>query len=283
MSRRRKDRGGEDATDRLTPLDEAVLRTAARPMRMTLDGVTTEVSAAEALLLRQLETGLKGSPHAQRAALERLAAVEVKQRRRIEREIATAVRYVASTRQRIADARARGLPDPEILPHPDDIRVDPEKGILIIGPVTPEDLAACRRTAATRDAWILQAAHERQAAGLSPVPSPDDPAPICLRMSEVCNRTLPPSLRLSSEEAVERHRAACAMKQRERLKALRAAWRAAGQPLPRGWRLPAFLRDGEVLDMLCAFYRDWRRGGSRPEEIDPGVDDVLAVVAAKIG
>jgi hypothetical protein len=36
--------------------------------------------------------------------------------------------------------RSLGKPPPDILPHPDDIVIDPEKGVSFIGPTTKEEV-----------------------------------------------------------------------------------------------------------------------------------------------
>lgn len=275
----RKGKAGTDrsAPERLTGIEKIIERVSSRKMAVRVNGERIDVSVAEALLIKNIETGMSGSPNAQRDALKLIREVEAKRRRMIEEEIEIARRYIAAARRQIAAARAKGLPEPVILPHPDDILIDPETGVRFVGPLNQADLDECRRTGARRDALILQDHYERRATTGRRRPSPGAAASGLLLMASLADQSLPPRLQLTGSGMIDRMHAATQLTQRDLLKRLRALWRETGEDVPRGAAFPVWFTEAAWLERVLDPVADWLRDGMKPDEIDAVVREIAGV------
>ena len=111
----------------------------------------------------QYNLGLKGNRIALKQALDDIEAKEMEHRQwRIDRY----VRLLGLKRggeTTIEAHRRRGLPPPDLLPHPDDIVLNHRTAeAWINGPETREDLAHYQHLAELRDLCVMQSAHNWQ-------------------------------------------------------------------------------------------------------------------------
>lgn len=137
-------------------------RIAFEPVKVTQNGKVVTMPAIEAIQRRRVNDALKGGNR----LLQRELIQEAEETKRQALE-AEARRYVQlrslkeQGQQRLADARSRGLPEPELLPHPLDIVIDEENlTVEIVGPETREQLAVTKFILALRDLCVLRASYQ---------------------------------------------------------------------------------------------------------------------------
>jgi Family of unknown function (DUF5681) len=126
----------------LERLNSLVLEEAYRSIQIR-DGATLLKMPALQAALRSLSLqAAQGKQGAQRMLLELVSLVEAENRRNREQTFQTVVEYKCDAQAQIDAARRLGLEEPEILPHPDDLIVDPISGSVVSkGPWTREEKA----------------------------------------------------------------------------------------------------------------------------------------------
>jgi Family of unknown function (DUF5681) len=136
--RGRTKRGLEDAF--AEPLKALLLEEAYR-MIATRDGDRAVEVPVLQLVLRSLMTkAAKGDAPSQRMLLDRVAGIEAEQRRESEKFYEALVTHKFEGARAIAAAKARGLPEPEFLPHPDHLIIHPLQGtVIVLGPLSVEE------------------------------------------------------------------------------------------------------------------------------------------------
>lgn len=120
------------------------------------DGASLKLSAREVVLRAQLKAAAQGNSYAQENFLKRVERAEREEAEAIAHENAIAREYVARCRAEIEVAVKDGRPEPESLPHPDDIHFEPGKRYEIHGPATPEALEAVMHACKMRDVLLMQ-------------------------------------------------------------------------------------------------------------------------------
>jgi aconitase A len=97
---------------------------------------------AEAIVRSIAVNAAKGQTRSQKMFTQMLSTVE-RERRNLHNEwLQTAIEYKISRMEQIENAKRRGLPPPEPVPHPDHIEIDMNTGEVIVkGPFTPEEKA----------------------------------------------------------------------------------------------------------------------------------------------
>jgi hypothetical protein len=126
----------------LEPL-KALLLEEAYQMVTTRDGDRpVQVPVLRAVARSVVTKAAKGDARAQKLLLESVTAIEAEQRRERDRLIEGVVEYKVQGEKAIAEARAGGRPEPELLPHPDHLIIHPLQGTVIsLGPWTREEKA----------------------------------------------------------------------------------------------------------------------------------------------
>lgn len=116
------------------------LEEAYRPVTVREGDKITEIPAIQAVLRATIAAAAKGNRFAQRNVIELLQSVEdIDCRRRQETE-KTLMDYKRSWTREIARERAAGRPEPQPVPHPDDIFFDDRTGsIVVCGPGSEEE------------------------------------------------------------------------------------------------------------------------------------------------
>lgn len=133
----RKTRPGDTLGEQLKAL---LLEEAYRPIQVRDGDGLVEMSTAQAALRSLALSAMKGSQRAQHLLLESVRAIEREQRQERLDTFAGFVDYQIKARKENAAARARGLPELHVTPHPDDLIIDPIRGtVKIRGPFTPEE------------------------------------------------------------------------------------------------------------------------------------------------
>lgn len=111
----------------------------------------------------QYNTAIKGSAYAQKHIIERYERAERERQRQIEESNEFWREYVEKERAAIAVAERNGEPAPNPLPHPDDVIIDHEHGVRLIGPVCEEEARQIEESCQMRDVFIMQDALDHRA------------------------------------------------------------------------------------------------------------------------
>ena len=151
-------------SDELTT--ELILEEAYRNVRVRVDGKVVDMPANQAIFRAMQQNALTGNRFAQLAVIK-LTLDSEKQRQQSESEYFTQLlNYKFAAEQVIARCKKLGIDPPDMIPHSDDIEIDPRRGFADVhGPVTPEekkvwDLKLARRDKAANN--VRRAAHRHK-------------------------------------------------------------------------------------------------------------------------
>jgi hypothetical protein len=115
-----------------------------------------QITQIDAVHRAQYTSAVRGSAYAQKNIIERYERARRERCREIEARNEIWSAYVDRTREEIAAAEKRGVDISHILPHPDDVVIDPQKGVSFIGPWDDASLARLQETIAWRDMLMIQ-------------------------------------------------------------------------------------------------------------------------------
>lgn len=173
--------------------------------RVTLreNGQAIELPVTQAVMRSMATSAIKGNRFAQKDFLNWVSRVEdVHYQARIDRYI-----RLESLKQKgeelIARHRRNNLLPPELLPHPDDIVLNPTTGDAYVnGPETKEDLAYYEHTARLRDHLVLQSVRASKCKRTSMVRHGDKEGCLFLVFAQFLDRFLPKRLQWEEMEAI---------------------------------------------------------------------------------
>ena len=134
--------------------DRTVLRVTEGTVRVKRDGISLDMKRFEAMAMKQIETALAGSPHAQRAVL---AAHERASKLRDAENAASCELWtsvLAANDKAAACATAAGLSTAAILPKRCDVLFDGPDGVRVIGPYDAESAKRFDGVVRLRDAFF---------------------------------------------------------------------------------------------------------------------------------
>lgn len=142
------------------PSDGFLETEAYRTVRLRENGQEIELSATQAVLRALTTDAIKGNRLSQKYYLEHLARAE-EQHLRLNAQYYVRLETLKHDGERkLADCQRKGLPPPNLLPHPDDIVLNAITGEAYInGPATPEEACLYDHTVLFRDHLLLRAAH----------------------------------------------------------------------------------------------------------------------------
>lgn len=253
--------------------DNAVARHMRKRVNTRQNGQTKPMSMREAMLAKQAEVALKGSPYAIRHVLmmDQRATEREAQERLAQRE--AWVRIKQSQERRHVAAIAKGEDVDLILPHPEDIVIDADDA-RVVGPCDTAELAACHEAMQMRDLLFLQQGLEDRLGGASEREDQSQIKPTSpLLFASFINRTLPKRFQLSQAAELEALRRASSLyTKRELLTLCYRGWAKLGMHLPRGAQLPGIGICISYLDItLATLVRIREAEGNRLE-----IDDAIA-------
>jgi hypothetical protein len=128
-----------------------------RPVMVREGEQVIELPAIQAVFRSMGVSAMKGNRFAQKTLAEMVAKMEAEHYASKFELFGNMVEYKHKWDQEIERCRKAGLPEPEPIPHPDDIILDPDTGeVKIMGPKTKEqkernDLSIARRDIAQQD------------------------------------------------------------------------------------------------------------------------------------
>jgi Family of unknown function (DUF5681) len=142
-------RGRPKGSRKVAPDDAAIeqmkallLKEAYRRIKIRDGDEMVEMPILQAAIRGVALQAAQGKQAAQRILFEQIAGVEKERRRTREQLFETIVEYKLASEARIAEALRLGLPEPDLLPHPDDLIVDPiAESVISKGPWTQEERA----------------------------------------------------------------------------------------------------------------------------------------------
>lgn len=117
----------------------------------------TDVSATQAVLRGLLKNALGGNRLAQKDYLNFVQATEKERRAEGLETFKGFVDYKGRAERELASRQKRGISIDDILPHPDDVIIDPFLGTVYVdGPISKKELAHGREAAEVRDGFQLE-------------------------------------------------------------------------------------------------------------------------------
>jgi len=138
------------------PTLQAVLRASKRSVRMREGDKVTEVTAMDAVIQAIVAAALKGNARSQGLAVDLIRTAEQAHARDIAARNAIWSQIKERGYEVLADAARQGKPAPELLPHPDDIEIDPRTGPRVLGPVDAAEKAMYDNTIAFCELLLKQ-------------------------------------------------------------------------------------------------------------------------------
>jgi hypothetical protein len=131
-----------------------------RPVTLRENGQVIQLSAIQAVQRALFMGAIKGNRLSQKYLLELLPVQEERDR---QRKIENYVRLTALKRageKTLAEHERKGLPPPDLLPHPEDIVLHPSTDEAYVnGPEVPEEVHLYEHSAQLRDHILLRSAH----------------------------------------------------------------------------------------------------------------------------
>jgi hypothetical protein len=228
----------------------------------------------EAVVAATATGAAKGNPRSQATFLsltQKAHEAEVLERRR---SIELWTEYKRAWSAKIDEAKKRGEPLPNILPHPDDIIIDNAKGPRFVGPFDKNEQTKLNETILFRDTLIMQDELDRRSKvrlNGEPLTEPGSAA----LLSFLLERGVPPRLQLSDTERVLKMMKFERIPKRELLKLLFSAWQRLRSPYPRGFISPNLTYTKRYLGLLFDLIRSIRDGAIDPISM---VDEELAQI-----
>jgi hypothetical protein len=254
--------------------DNAVVRHMRKRVTTRQNGQTKPMSLRDALLAKQAEVALKGSPYAIRHILTMdQRATEREAQERLDRRDAWA-RIKQSQERRLVAAIAKGEDTDLILPHPEDIVIDADDA-RVVGPCDAAELAACHEAMQLRDLLFLQQGLEDRLGGSFEGEDPGQTRPTSpLLFACFINGSLPQRLQLSkAAELAALRRASAQYTKRELLTLCHRGWAKLGVHRPRGAVLPGIGTCISYLDITLATLARIREAECNRLEIEDAFED----------
>lgn len=185
------------------PSDGFLEEEAYRSIALRENGQGIELPAVKAVLRSLVAGAIKGNRLSQKYFLEHVARMEELHFQRKMQHYHWLEKLKRDGEQALAECERRDLPPPDLLPHPEDIVLNPATAEgWINGPATPEEVEVCEHQMQLRDHALLRSAHvsnlRKKAA------AKDEGDKICLFMflAHWLDRSLPRRFRWNEHDAV---------------------------------------------------------------------------------
>lgn len=212
------------------------LQEAERPIKVREGDDVREIPTIEAVFRAQAKAAIGGNAFAQKDMLSRFEKADAERRLQIADDCAFWRHYIDMYHALMAEAEAKGVPPPKMLPHPDDIVINDIKGVSLCGPVTAEEEAALEKALKIRDLLVMQSVFdERVRARLKTDPTTCNSSSI---ITFIFDAELPKRYRISNAALATQWTKYNRLTKRTLAKTLYRGWRSIGIPLPRGRTFP---------------------------------------------
>ncbi|MGH6826170.1 DUF5681 domain-containing protein [Methyloceanibacter sp.] len=237
-----------------------------------------KIPAIEAVFLAQYATASKGNAYAQRHIIERYDRAERERRRQIQDNIESWRQYIVDCREAIAEAKRKDEPPPALLPHPDDVVIDPVNGVRFVGPIVDEEVPQIEQTRHMRDMLLMQDALDwRQKGDLDSDDRFNKPG-TALLLATILNQSVPDRLKLSDDEITAKMLRYAHIPKRQLLKDVYRGWRSLGARPPRGKVFPPLRIGKERVELFYELLRRWKDG--RLDVLNSTFEELTAEIMA---
>ena len=228
-----------------------ILEEGNRLLKVQEQGATSYVTAFKAVLRSHLQTAVKGNAYAQRIFIDRFQQAEAAMRRETAAEVERWTGHRDTLRQLFKLAEERGEPPPKLLPHPDDVVIDRERGVRFVGPWDEQSAASLEVTLKMRDVLLVQDAwDDRHGRGEG-----EFNQTVAGLMATMLNDNVPARFRLSEVEVVTRLSRLHGTTKRQLRKMLHRGFRDLGQRWRPDVMFPSIVTFVQTWERLWAAYR----------------------------
>ncbi len=204
-------------------------------MTVRENGVACEITVVQGIELAQQKSALGGSSLAQKHFLDRHRAAEIERRAELDAEIEWGEDFVAGLRWLREMAAAQGKETSMPYPHPDDVIIDPERGIRFVGPIDAEGNARLQWALRARDVLFAQDAFDRRCwNGPERDDDPNARPGTAAVLAWLMNDGAPKRYRLSELDVIMMGMRHDRMTKRAFAKYLYQSWKGLGLNIPRG-------------------------------------------------
>ncbi|MEL7279385.1 MAG: hypothetical protein AAGK79_03460 [Pseudomonadota bacterium] len=258
MARKPRSKRASSSIEQLTPLDQQFIESAQRKRQVRVDGQSVELTQEAIAVQHLFKSAMGGSIHGMGQWIHYTQLAQEKEEAKRERQIEGARQFIELQRLKLKQAERRGEHTRLILPHPDDIEIDPATGVDFVGPYDETELLEVEKKVRLRDAYFVQG--ELETCFSWPEPPAEEHNPDCPFqdgsaefLGLMTDRELPQRFRLSEDDRFKLAWRLSRMTKRELLKHAREMWRKAGYPKSRGWLTPPYWRTIKVYEAMPQF------------------------------
>jgi hypothetical protein len=223
---------------------ELALKEAARMITVREGDKVHQIPAIEAVHRAQYASATKGNAYAQKQIIENYQRAERARREEIRRSNEIWEWYVRRERDLHAHAARNGLPAPSRLPHPDDVRIDSERGVHLVGPFDEPSAERLKETLQLREVLVLQDALQ------SREPGADQAGSTAMACAMLLNQRVPARYRVSDQDWLMHAMHLQSIPKVELRRRLKADWAALGREWHPDMRLPAPSKFMSLLDQV---------------------------------
>lgn len=216
-------------------LHEAMRAEAKKEITVKQSGTTQKVTKEQALVRTILDKGLTGGPHFARLALNALKEANQYERERLEQdhELWGAVK---ARNSKLLKELPEDNADPfAVIPHPDDIIIEPDKPVRFDGPINARQVEEVREQILRREAFLIEDNLWRMRDKRRRDYTIDPWGPFFLALLE--DRALPKRLQWGSDVSLDVRDRYMTGTERELSKLRRQIWKGCGVTAPRDDRL----------------------------------------------
>jgi hypothetical protein len=238
-----------------------ILDEAERPITIREGDETKQMPAVQVVLRAAIKSAANGNAYAQKHVIERFAWADRERQAEIEVSNAYWQDYVDRHRAAIAEAERNREKPPTPLPHPDDVIIDEEKWVRIVGPIDAAEVAKLEESLKLRDVLIMQNALDVR---LSTDLNGKDRPGTALVFASLMNDAVPARFRLSDAEFITRMMRYEGTPKRALLKMVYGSWRDLGRNLRRGHTSPPLQTAIEQVNMVFDAMRELAAGEGTP-------------------
>jgi len=234
-----------------------------RTVTLRENGQPIELPVVQAIMRSLVTEGIKGKRLHQKYAIDMIMEFEkLKYQAKLDRYMRLQ-ELKREGEEQLERHKRKNLPPPELLPHPDDIVLNPMTGeAFISGPQTKEDLAHYEQTVQLRDHFVLQSVHAKKTGRTLLACQDDKEECLFLVMAHLLNHFLPARYQWKEIDAISLMMNYESMTKRERERLVNAEFaRLEAEWLPLRGITP---EAAEVLERVRKQWLDDGKSEPRP-------------------
>lgn len=271
----KQDRYAELSVNRETY--KGVRREADKKVRRKTRMGVEEITKKEAFFQKLMDDALTGGPHSMRLCLALIKEAEEFERLELEDQHRVWKQVKQQNQLTIDAALNAGEAPPEVLPHPEDIVIEPGKPVRIEGPITSEEQAILQKNLEMREAYIIEDALDRAREKRRNDYTIEPWGPTFMAM--IIDQNVPNRLQWKQVGFFDAHMVYASMSERELSKLRRKVWLRLGVKVKRDEKLFEKYEVGKVMQALV---RTFKRSLAEDKPTDV-VEDIWIEEAEAVG